>query len=175
MTPVGPPDATSESVGLLISLLVRYPEVATINYEPQAHALKFTFIIREVLSSDRIRDLEVKLAQCLDAFSYLTKRGSRLVSLQASIQDRFTFLEIKRDMFSLSEEEISLLIGLLREEFGNSLVSEPSDPMLEEELLAQENLIGHMLENVKEKVSDKRLIAFREEGKVLVFANRNRL
>jgi hypothetical protein len=154
---------------------VRYPEVASINYEPKTHALKFTFILKEVLSPERLRQLERRFAECLEALAYLTKRKCRLASLEASVHENLTFLEVRRDMASLTEEEISLLIGLLRQEFGNSLVREQNDPTLEEELLAEEDLISHMLENVREKVPDKRLIAFREEGKVLVFANRNRL
>lgn len=171
----GKVDAMSESIGLLISLLVRYPEVGTINYEPKTRVLKFTFIVKEALAPEKVAALKKKLSSCLGAFAFLTKKGRRLASLEASTHENFTFLEIKRDVASLTEEEISLIIGLMREEFGQSLITEQNDPLLEEELLAEGDLIGHMLENVKEKTPEKRLIAFREEGKVLVFANRNRV
>lgn len=159
----------SESTGLLISLLVRYPEVATINYEPQKRVLKFTFIVKEALSPLKVEALKEKLASCLGAFYFLTKKGRPLASLGASTYEGLTFLEVKRDVTSLTEEEISLIIGLLRQEFGSSLITEQNDPLLEEELLGEEDLIGHMLENVRETKLEKRLIAFREEGRVLVF------
>lgn len=162
-------DAMSESIGLLISLLVRYPEVGSIKYEPKTRALKFTFRIKEALSLEKVALLKEKITACLGAFDALTKRGRRMRGLDISVYNNFTFVEIKRDVASLAEEEISLLIGLLRQEFGQSLLTEQSDPLLEEELLAEEDIIGHMLENVKETTLEKRLIAFREEGKVLVF------
>lgn len=167
--------AVSESVGLLISILVRYPEVGSINYEPKTRVLKFTFIVREALPPERIEAFRRKLKASVETYDLLTRRTHRVVTLQATTCHDLTFLEIRRDVASLTEEEITMIIGLLRQEFGASLATEPNDPLLEEELLTEENVISHMLENVREKTPDRRLIAFREEGRVLVFANRNRV
>ena len=48
----------TDSVGLLISILLRYPEVATINFDPDHHLLKFTFIYLQVLGNNELKPLK---------------------------------------------------------------------------------------------------------------------
>ena len=62
-----------------------------------------------------------------------------------------------------------MVIELVHMNFNQNLVSEKNDSLMEEDLLMQEELIEHMLENLKISSPEKNLIAFREEGRVLVF------
>ncbi|KKM13101.1 hypothetical protein SY88_00665 [Clostridiales bacterium PH28_bin88] len=162
-------DEVSDSIGLLISILVRYPEVATINYEPQSHVLRFAFMSSRVLSDVEGKILGDNIISCLETFNFLEARQAQVIRLEHSRCDNVTVLEVQRDVETLTGEEIALIIALMHQEFPGELVADENDSLMEEDLLMQEELIGHMLENMKGAIPEKKLIAFREEGRVLVF------
>ncbi len=159
----------SDSFGLLISILVRFPEVATINYEPQDQVLRFTFILTQPLGKKITDQFKKRFRKSLEVYNLLKKRVPKIINLKYTPYDRLMILEIQRDLDSLSRNEISLIIAMVREMFEARLVSENNDNVLEEELLLQEELIDHMLESVRGTVPQRQLIAFREEGRVMVF------
>jgi len=159
----------SDSIGLLISILVRYPEIGTINLEPDSQVLKFTFILSEIVSEDILLSFREQLVLSLEVYNFLEGKAPTTTNLGFSCHDSLTFLEVRRDVQTLSQDEIALIISLVREQFEQVMVTEENESLMEEDLLIQEELIGHMLENIKDCVQDKQLIAFREEGRVLVF------
>mgnify|MGYP005842522961 CR=1 FL=1 len=162
-------ESFSTSAGLLVSILVRYPELGTINYDPEQHCLRFTFLLTRVLTEEEFGAWREKLEASLEAYWYLEKREPVAFDVQWSTFGRVAVLEITRDVGTLTQEEISLVIDLLREGFGALLMVDGDDTVIEEELRQQEELIGQMLEDFKVTRLERKLIAFREEGRVLVF------
>lgn len=159
----------SDSVGLLISILVRYPEVGTINYEPSSRILKFSFMLTSSLKEKDLEQFARRFIKSLSTYNLLENRVPRVISLKYSCFQQLTVLEVQRDVETLSQGEIGLIITLVRQEFNEALVAEAAENIQEEELLVQEEIIDHMLESIKGEVLQKKLIAFREEGRVLVF------
>ena len=159
----------TDSVGLLISILVRYPEVATINFDPENHFLKFTFIYSQVLGKNDLDNLRNKLLDSIEVYNLLEGKQPKFISLNHQICDNLTMIEIQRDVDTLVQEEITLIVNLFHQYLHDNLVTEEGEQFIEEDLIAQEELIEHMLENIKCSKQEKSLFAFREEGRVLVF------
>ncbi|MDD3654189.1 MAG: hypothetical protein PHO01_08415 [Desulfotomaculaceae bacterium] len=157
------------SVGLLTSILVRYPEVATINFDPEKHLLKFTFIYSGVLEIKELDNLKEKLIESIEVYSLLKRKETSMVSLQSQVYDNLTVIEVQRDVDTLVQEEITLIVELFHLYLNNNLVTEEDEHYFEEDLVAQEEVIVHMLAKMKNTSQDKYLFAFRQEGKVLVF------
>lgn len=164
----GKEDMTN-SVSLLISILIRYPEVAKINYDPEMQILKFTFIYSGDLSTSEIDGLRDRILSSIEVYNKLENKQSQVVNLDYKLSDNLTMIEIQRDVDTLVQEEIALMVELFRQYINSRLVTEESDELVDEDLVIQEELIQHMLESVKAKTENKRLYAFREEGRVLVF------
>ena len=162
-------DNVTDSVGLLISILVRYPEVATINFDPENHLLKFTFIYLQVLGNNELENIKEKLMDSIEVYNLLEGKETRLVALDHQICGNLTLLEVQRDVDTLVQEEITLIVELFHQHLDTNLVTEDNEQLIEEDLLAQEEMIEHMLESIKGSTQDKFLFAFREEGRVLVF------
>jgi len=162
-------DAVTDSVGLLISILVRYPEVATINFDPEKQLLKFTFMYSKVLGDNELENLKQRLMDSIEVYNFLEEKDTRMVSLSHQICDNLTLIEVQRDVDTLAQEEIALIVELFRQHLNANLVTEENEQLIEEDLIAQEEIIEHMLESIKCSNQDKFLFAFREEGKVLVF------
>lgn len=162
-------ESVTDSVGLLISILVRYPEVATINFDPEQQILKFNFICSRALEPVEMQAFKEILLDSIDVFNKLDNKDTRLSALGFQDCDSFTMIEIQRDVESLVREEIALIVALFRQNLESSLISDEAGSLYEEDLLIQEEIIEHMLESVKGGAGDKKLFAFREEGRVLVF------
>ncbi len=162
-------EEVSDSTGLLISILVRYPEVASINFDPVNQSLKFTFIFEHTLRKRELADFEEDLLESIRAYNYLEKNKMGRVSLSYQVLDNYTAMEILRDVENIMHGEIALIVDVFRDSFKGLLVTESNSDLVEEDLTVQEELIEHMLENIKESHDDKSLFAFRDEGKVLVF------
>ncbi|MGI6678894.1 MAG: hypothetical protein ACOX2Q_07510 [Dehalobacterium sp.] len=93
----------------------------------------------------------------------------QLCAVSENQHDHYSMIDVKRDIDSLSKNEISLLIELFHINFPNTLVVDYSEEMLTEDIQIQDEMIGHMLEGIKNGSVDNKLVAYREEGKVLVF------
>lgn len=164
-----PKEDVSDSIGLLISILVRYPEVGTINYDPVDQHLKFTFLLSSVLDETELVNFKNKVINSIETYNILEGKTPIVVKADYNLYENFTMIEVIRDVGTLSQEEISLVIELVYLNYKNQLVTEKNENVVEEDLIMQEELIEHMLENLKLSSPEKNLIAFREEGRVLVF------
>ncbi len=160
-------EKVSDSVGLLISMLVRYPEISSIYYEPTREEIKFTFLLnKNTKNIDEFSDL---LNKCLRTYNIL-ENGKTLnnVSISYSVVGKITMVEIGRKIKHLSPQELNMIISLIQDYFYDELIVEVEELALEEQLL-QEDLIGTILDNLNQETLKQRLIAYREEGRVMVF------
>ena len=114
----------TDSVGLLISILVRYPEVATINYEPEKQILKFNFISARNIEEKEISRMKALVLDSIEVFNFLEGRQTGVVALNHQAIDQLTLIEVQRDMDTLVQEEISMIVDLFRQHLLPSLVTE---------------------------------------------------
>lgn len=165
-------DEVSDSIGLLISILVRYPEVGSTNYDPKTKKLTLTFTISKLLDEKALNQFKKKFLSSIELFNSFEGRVPKILVLKSSSYEKFTILEVQRDVETTTHNEISLIISLMQQDFASNLVADDNGNLLEEDLELQEEMIGYALENIKNSTFEKKLIAFREEGKVLVFNER---
>jgi hypothetical protein len=160
----------SDGANLLISMLVRYPEIGTINFDPEANSLKLTFMISGIPTA---RDFEVVkrlIINSIAAYHLLEGVTTDRIDVELSSYEKVAMLTVQRDVHTMSRGEIGLTIKLLRDRFADLLVADRNDAMLEEDLLFQEEVIEDMLENMRKKDNDDHsLIGIREDGRVFVF------
>lgn len=156
-----------EGVGLLISILVRYPEVCSVRYLQQAHALKFRFMIRVPENGEKLTQ---KLCEALDVFHRFEDNTMQLCEVEQKQEDQLSLLTITRDVGSMSQREVGLIVDLVKAEWSKQLIFEEEE-LSEDELVFQEEVIGQILQSFRESSLDKGFIAVREEGRVLVYKN----
>lgn len=159
-------DMTS-SVNLLISILIRYPEVSTINYDPESRTLKFSFLFQYKFKKSELEYIEKILKDSIDVYNRLETKEPGYIEIASDNMDDYTIIKIERDVDTLIQEEIALIVQCLQQSVKTRMLIENAP--YEEDLEMQEELIESMLESVKCCHESKRLFAFREEGRVLVF------
>ncbi|HWR40380.1 MAG TPA: hypothetical protein VN611_12850 [Patescibacteria group bacterium] len=159
----------SDSVNLLISILIRYPEIGTIKYLPETNSLKMTFLLRVLPDTEDLADVCRVLEASICAYHLLKGLKNARVALKVSHYDPVMMLEVQRDVPTLSQNEIALMIHILNESYGQWLIADYHETMPEDDLIVQEEYIADMLENIKRQRIDQGLIGIREDGRVFVF------
>lgn len=91
------------------------------------------------------------------------------VSTGVSSDDGIGILQITRDVATLSQTELALIVELVLDRFGPDLIVDDGDSLVEEDMLAQDELIREMLADLQDGRLERNLIAFRDGGRVLVF------
>ncbi|MBP2635894.1 MAG: hypothetical protein H6Q72_1801 [Firmicutes bacterium] len=160
----------SDGANLIISMLVRYPEIGTINFNPDANSLKLTFMISGIPTAGDFESSKTLIVNSIAAYHMLQGITNINVDIELSSYEQVAMLNYIRDVQTLSRGEINLVIKLLRERFGERLVADHNDAMMEEDLLFQDEVIEDMLESMRKQYNDHHsLIGIREDGRVFVF------
>lgn len=158
---------------LLISLLIRYPEIGSIRYLPDQRSLQLHFYIslgdkeQSTFSQEAVQQ---KVTKHVEAFLSLMDEKYELLSLVWSEVENVLQLTLERDVKSLSLHEVSLVVTLLSEALGPDLIVEKGPVADDEEMWFQnEMLIDGLLESMRRESPRQSLVGIREEGRVLVF------
>ena len=172
-TVVAESEGASLQATLLVSILLRFPEVSSVRFLPQEGRIAFTFLLRQPENSVCLASFEQSVLEHLDAFSAIVLSVSGFVSVECKTYGPLTVVEVIREVKSFSRQELSMLIALIRDYFGDALVVETSDTLHLEEQMFEEGLIDDILEDVRRAGPWRELMGFRDAGRVLIF-NKNR-
>lgn len=159
----------SDGVNLLISLLIRYPEIATIKFDPQNSCLILKFMLSSLPSDLEFSTIKDLLTNSIIAYNRLESFPMKTSEIELHSHVQVAMITIIRDIYTLSKNEITVMITLLKEHFKDFLVIDNSDSEQEDDLLMQEEVIENMLDNIKSHHHLHGLIGIRESGRVSVF------
>ena len=157
------------TVSLFVSILVRYPEVASVTYRRETHSLKLAVLTKSLIPEERAAALKGLVGKSIVAYTRLVGREVRVFDLEVKANQGVSVVEMWRDLDSLTQNELSMVLTLTRHFFGDALVVDQIPHVEGEELAVQEELIEEMLEDLRDSRQQPNLIALRDEGRVLVF------
>ena len=160
----------SDGADLLLSILLRFPEVASITFKPSGNILEFIFLIAGVSQEENPEQVKVFLINSINAYHQLEGWLPAHVKIDINFHEQAAFVTIARDAGTLSQGELSLIIALLKDRYGASLVVDGNTMAPEgEDIFAQDEAIDDMLEDLKSQFPCKGLVGFREDGRVFVY------
>ncbi|WP_371369125.1 hypothetical protein SRRS_24240 [Sporomusa rhizae] len=163
-------EQVSDGANLLISMLVRYPEIGTINFNPETNSLKFTFMISGIPTAGDFESVKQLIINSIATYHLLQGITDSKIDVELSKYEQVAMLTIMRDVHTMSQGEIGLTVKLLRERFADRLTADQNDSILEEDLLLQEEVIEDLLESMRKQYNERHnLIGIREDGRVFVF------
>lgn len=158
-----------DCVNLLTSVLIYYPEISKISIEPD-EKIYINYIIQKILTDEEIEKTRTLLEECLKSYHYLEKTQVECDEVKINIEEKATFITIKRDMKTFSHGELRLINTLINEEFGELLIMDIDKiPMIDSTMLAQMDLIDTMFASLKINPVVEKMIGIREAGRVIVF------
>lgn len=159
----------SRHTSLLISLLVRYPEVASVRYNPRHQTVRMTLLLRGVLAEADFETLKRRLADTVVTYNQIQQRETAVVEIGREEMGDLTTVTVTRDVLTLTPEEIWTLVEFFRQWFPEQLVVEAVEYLGEEDLMAQEEMIEGLVAELSGGKPGRNLIAFRDGGRVMLF------
>lgn len=161
-----------DGVNLLISILVCYPEIGAVSYEPKDDALHFSFTLRELPSRAEYESVGELIRESILTYHSLEGFEGARIEIFLEGQGHTAFFRLIRDMRTISQGEIAMVATLMRERFGKTLIAdaEGHTEAVEFDLAAREDALDNMIGSFKiARGGTNRMIGIREEGRVLVF------
>lgn len=160
----------SSGVNLLISILLRYPEIINVSFEPGHKTLGFTLMLRRKLDDREFEAFRRLMVESLKGYLALVGRVEEPgICLRKAICLGHTLIRISCDISLLTHETISLLVESAVGFFGEDLIAEGQGRPPEEDRESQDEVIENLLADTRDKHYQRSLIGFREDGRVLVF------
>lgn len=157
------------TVDLLIMLLLRFPEIFTINYNLLESKFKLTFMLKKSPENSRYIKFRKKFEDAAKAYIDLAKLDSSVPALSRKSIDSWILLQVTWNRENISFEEVNLINKIIWSEFKNDLVLDiRCEETLEKEMSFKEEFIEYLLSK-KNGNKEENLFAFREAGKVYVF------
>ena len=162
------PDASR----LLASILVVFPAIQSVTYESKGDTLEFSFALNGKFSQNELKDFLTFVAESLETFHHLEGLVGAKIELNVEGVYGTCFLNVRRDVTTLTCKELSLLTDLTTNYFGDILIEEYDDNFFpdEEYLIAQENYLEQCLNNMRQLRVEGRLVGVREHERVVVYA-----
>lgn len=169
----------ADYVNLFVSILICFPEVGTIKFDKDSHDLFFTFILKKIGVPKRkaltlgLERINTALAQ----YHRMERTGVYDYRVHVHHLGDHSVIEVKRDIQTITREEISFLVELYRTEFHDHLVMESvkHEEPLEDGWYDHSGAVEFAVETKRiifdEKSIGNRIVVCREAGKVLVFSN----
>ncbi len=168
--PGKPIKPSSKDVEILATLLVAYPEVSRVTYDPKRKALNLAFLCKGPLSA---KTREGICRSYLDSVSvYLDLIGAKATVAECLWEkmDDFYYLLVERDIASLTPGELNLTVELLEGRVAVLYASDEGDRLaLDDEMRPARAFLQDTVNQVRNLESTRKLVALREGEKVLVF------
>ena len=158
-------------VQLLASVLVCFPEIAAVSYDPCEGMLTMAFFARAQLSPAEAEEFTAFLGESIESFHAI--EGSVVTAMDFSYErhDGLMMLHLARRMDEVTEREIGLTVQLLTDRFGEALLVDAhgADVPDAEFRQMQHDALDRMLTAVREMPLRDRLVGIRERDQVVVY------
>lgn len=162
-----------DGVNLLMTLLLCYPEIGTVTFDPaKGETLQMAFALNRLPGDEENKKFGQFLTESISTYHSLLGLPEGRLSITVEGNGKAAILGIKRDMATISRGEISLIAALVRDNFKDDLVT---DTEMEKDLpdeatrLAHEDNIDNILGSVRHGVISETMVGYREAGRVMVY------
>lgn len=153
------------NVDLLIFLLVRFPEILSINYNLAETKFTLSFMLKRIVENDQYILFKKGFLTSFKAYNEISGFNHFLPRLCKKIIKPWTLLQVTLKKERITFEEVNLISSLVLNEFKNDVVIDCRDNYyFESKINNNEYLLSRKKENEEEN-----LIAFRESGKVYIY------
>ena len=112
---------------VFLTVSLDHPEINAVKYLADKEQIILEVALNTVIEPMKRKSFLKKTRDCLDLFHRLADQKPELMKVDLIDKSELSFLRFYRDVGTLSQDEISLLILILREEFANLLVKDNND------------------------------------------------
>lgn len=158
-------------VQLLASVLVCFPEIETVSYDPAHGWLTMDFVVRDAVPAAEMASFAAFLAESIETYHAIEDGFASDMNIGHEQHGTLTLIHLSRRMDELSEGELSLIVQLMTDKFGERLLVDPhgTDVLDAEFTGIQRETLERMLIAVRDIPLRDRLVGIRERDQVIVY------
>lgn len=159
-------------VQLLGAMLVCYPEIGTVAFEPKDGQLVLGFVVREPLPGrEELEKFAAFIDDSLQAYHQLEDALYVWTAISAEAQAGTLMLNVRRTLADVTRGELELIVTLMRDKYGEQLVVDKHsvDSLEPDFAVLQSDLLDQMLDQAQELAIKERIIGIRENDRVVVY------
>lgn len=159
-------------IQMLGALLVRYPEVDTVEYEPRYEQLTLNFMVRAALTSQDMEGYDDLLTESFRSYRQLEAADELPhIAITAEALERLTSVHVCWPIRELAAEEVDLLTDLAAQYFQDGLlVDKLMDANLEADFIdQQEEMFALLLAEARQHPPRQALAGYRDGGHIIVY------
>lgn len=166
-----PREQARPGVQLLASVLVCFPEIESVSYDPGHGWLTLDFVVRAAVPPAELEDFAAFLAESIETYHAIEDGCTSDMNIGYEQHGTLTLIHLSRRMDELTEGELSLIVLLMSEKFGERLLVDPhgTDVLDAEFTSIQRETLERMLLAVREIPLHDRLVGIRERDQVIVY------
>jgi hypothetical protein len=170
-SPEKPIRPSSKDVEILATLLVAYPEVSRVTYDPKRKALNLAFLCKGPLSAKTREGICRSYLDSVGVYLDLIGAKATVAECMWEKMDDFYYLLVERDIASLTPGELNLTVELLESKVAVLYASDEGDRLAldDDQMRPARALLQDTVNQVRNLESTRKLVALREGEKVLVF------
>lgn len=162
---------SSKDVEILATLLVAYPQVSRVTYDPKRKALNLAFLCKGPIGQRTKKGILKSYLDSMGVYHDLIGARAAITECLWEKMDDFYCLLIERDIASLTPGELNLTVELLENKVTVLYASDEGDfsPAGDDMNASARVFLQDTVNQVKNLESTRKLVALREGEKVLVF------
>lgn len=158
-------------VQLLASMLVCYPEVYAVTYDPKGTEITLDFVVQAKVTRTEMEEFADLVDKSLQTYHDLYGGEPVWLAVDADVNGKRMTVHVRRQLSTMLRGELDLLAELFHNKFGEDLqIDAHSRDSLEPDFSnMQSNLLDQMFELAQAGRIKERMIGMRDKDKVVVY------
>lgn len=153
---------------VFLTVSLEHPEINAVKYLAEREQIILEVALNTAIDPMKRGQFLKKTQDCLELFHHLAGKKPKLMKIELIEKSGLSLLRFYRDVGTLSQDEISLLILILQEEFANLLVKDDNDIVSKDAFKRKlKRSLMQKLNHDQSNATD--FLAYRKEGRVFVF------
>lgn len=161
----------STGVQLLASMLVCYPELYAVTYDPKETEITLDFVVQAKTSRKEMEEFADLVDKSMQTYHDLHGSGPVWLGIDADVNGKLMTVHVRRQLATMLRGELDLLTELFHEKFGESLQIDVHtlDALEPEFSTMQSNLLDQMFDMAQASRIKERMIGMRDKDRVVVY------
>jgi len=161
----------STGVQLLASMLVCYPELYSVTYEPKDTEITLDFVVQRQISHEEMEEFANLVDKSVQTYHDLHGGSPVWLAIDADVNGTRMTVHVRRQLATMLRGELDLLAELFDDKFGDALQVDVHtlDSLEPDFSTMQSNVLDQMFDLVQAARIKEKMIGMRDKDKVVVY------
>lgn len=161
----------STGVQLLASMLVCYPELYAVTYDPQETEITLDFVVQAKIRREEMEEFADLVDKSVQTYHELHGGDPVWLAIDADVNGKLMTIHVRRQLATMLRGELDLLTELFHDKFGEDLQIDMHtlDALEPDFSNMQSNLLDQMFDLAQSSRIKERMIGMRDKDKVVVY------